>query len=175
MTAPRLEPLSQARHDHPRLTAGLVMDPGVGTTAFVVVSAGAFQGCWLERGTVILCGGDARSGQAVVLVSRSPGRPRLGHVQGAGLYGDRGEPCSAARWMAAGRVVGILERRDQGWARVSTTLHPGRTLRGGTAQLGVGAPAGGPRWPIRGGAGRSPHTPAARSTGDQLDLFARAA
>lgn len=53
------------------------------------------------------CAGEVRHGDAVVLVARGHGRPRMGMVRGRQLIGDAGERCLEARWCPAGRLIGV--------------------------------------------------------------------
>ena len=119
MVAPRIDSIHTVLSTNPALVEGLELgslEPDVAESAFVVVSAGAFGGRWFERGDVLVCTEGARPGQAVVLVAHGRGRPRLGHQRGQGFTGDRGEPCSSDRWMAAGAVQCIWTRADgQRW------------------------------------------------------------
>ena len=104
MAAPVLNPI-----------ANLLIHPGVlsdtrcaEAMTFVVVQSGVFNGRPWNVGDVVVCQGMATDGEAVVLVARGMGRPRLGTVAGHRFYGDCGEPCSRARWEAAGRIVAVL-------------------------------------------------------------------
>ena len=119
MSAPRILPVHEVLETAPELVHGLDLDDilvGGGTSAFAVVSSGDFGGRWFERGDVVVCVQGARPGEAVVLVAHTRGRPRLGHQRGAGFTGDRGEPCSAERWAAAGAVRALWRRSDgQRW------------------------------------------------------------
>ena len=74
---------------------------------FRVVREGEVDGRWYGAGSVLLCAGDARTGDAVVLVTRGIGRPRLGRMEGTALIGSSGERCHPARWSCAGRIVAI--------------------------------------------------------------------
>jgi len=116
MAAPRIDSLHSVLSHSSALVQGLDLgqvfsDPE--SSAFVVLTAGDFGGRWFERGEVLVCGGPARPGQTVVLVAHGRGRPRLGHQRGVGFTGDRGEPCSMERWMAAGRVLQVWTRTDE--------------------------------------------------------------
>lgn len=109
MSAPHLVPLRDAVHAHVPLALG------PGEQAFVVERAGWFGGRAFGEGAVIVCGPPPPLLGEVVLVCDGPGRPRLGCIEGTRLYGDRGEPRSAARWRAVGqirRVVGAPARRS---------------------------------------------------------------
>ena len=74
---------------------------------FVVEQAGVFAGLTLRVGDVLVTGGRTRPGDVTVLVARGMGRPRVGTVTSKGLFGTHGEPCSTARWMAAGRLLDV--------------------------------------------------------------------
>jgi hypothetical protein len=77
------------------------------TPAFLVVTEGTFEGKFYPAGVVLVSGlGDAND--AVILVARGYGRPRFGTIADGRLYGDAGEPCSAARWMSVGPVAAVL-------------------------------------------------------------------
>ncbi len=72
---------------------------------FQVVRAGRIGDLSFAEGDVIVCGDEPLDGQLTVLVARGPGRPRFGRVKGIRLLGEVGEPCDAARWRPAGRIV----------------------------------------------------------------------
>jgi hypothetical protein len=72
---------------------------------FQVLRGGRIGGVEFAAGDVIVCGGEPLDGQLTVLVARGPGRPRFGQVRGIRLLGEVGEPCDAARWRAAGRIL----------------------------------------------------------------------
>lgn len=170
MNAPRIAPLHAARVSCPSLYEGVPVQLDVDTCAFAVTAAGLFEGRWFERGEVIECRGEPRRGAAVVLVARTQGRPRLGHARSNGFMGDRGEPCSATRWMTAGHVVAVWQRAEEGWSKAPIALDRAR-LDWGMVAHQVGASVRDLRWPTRGGVGRSPHSP----QGTQLSLFVEAA
>jgi hypothetical protein len=149
MRAPVLVPIHAA---HPSIREALPALPErEGVDLFVVVAEGAFAGQRWEVGEILVCRGEARSGDAVVLVARGHGRPRLGSVEGTRFLGDGGEPCHPARWRAAGRIVATYRQRELGWV-VDLQQGPAAAGRAGEAL------------PV---AGRAPATPAA-----QLSLFA---
>lgn len=167
MTPPRIIELQRALFHEPDLFDGLPAHVATGSTAFAVVRSGTFAGRWFERGEVLVCGAGWDLGQAVVLIARTQGRPRLGHVLGSSFSGDRGEACSTERWMPAGglrhvwRHDGVLE-----WARQDLTLTgPGGWLSSVVPVHEVGASWRDQRWSSRGGTERPP----------QLSLFAEAA
>jgi hypothetical protein len=82
---------------------------------FIVTRDGhCSQGSW-GAGEVLVCRGQAADGDAVVLVPRGPGRPRVGRVQGTRLIGDAGEQCHHSRWRVAGRLVATWRQRTGGW------------------------------------------------------------
>lgn len=85
-----------------------------GLALFVVVREGLTGGHWFSAGEVLVCRGEARSGDATVLVARH-GHPRVGRVQAGRLVGDGGEPCHTARWQSAGRLVAVWRRGACGW------------------------------------------------------------
>jgi len=78
------------------------------TCVMRVQGAGRFGGHQYQVGDAIFVGGPVRVGATVVLTARGYGRPRLGSVDWYGLRGDAGEACSAARWQAAGVVLGVV-------------------------------------------------------------------
>ena len=83
---------------------------------FRVVQEGEFAGRQWREGAILLCHGEPRTGDAVVLVARGrQGRPRMGRVEGTRFFGEAGEPCHPARWRVAGRLVGAGELRGEGW------------------------------------------------------------
>lgn len=177
MTAPRIQPLHQALSSHPDLRGVGDDFLAAGESAFVVVAAGAFRGRWFERGELVVCAPGSRPGQAIVLVAHSHGRPRLGLRVGFGFLGDHEEPCSATRWMAAGRVRAIYRRSSvadaapqggpMGWEAVEHSLD---RVGVPVTLMEVGASERAQRWPTHGGVGRLPQSrqPAA----EQLALFA---
>ncbi len=77
-------------------------------SAYGVVRSGVFRGRHYEVGDVLLCGGSPAWGSTVILAARGLGRPRLGAIQGGRVLGDRGEACSATRWVAVGRVLAVV-------------------------------------------------------------------
>jgi hypothetical protein len=104
----------------PRIRQREAVDiPGVslgrGVQTFVVVSEGAVGDLSLAVGDVLVCRGEARSGDRTVLVAAGLGRPRLGLRQGSRWLGDQGEPCSEERWRSAGRLVARCRRDREGW------------------------------------------------------------
>lgn len=98
MAAPRI--IQTNAHAHPGL-------PDLGGDAFEVRHAGEFGGRSWERGVVLFCSGSRADDALVVLTARGRGRPRLGRLDGPRIWGDAGEPCSAARWQVAGTVVAV--------------------------------------------------------------------
>lgn len=86
-----------------------------GLSWFVVAEAGRFGNASWQRGEVLLCRGEARPGDTVVLVAKGHGRPRLGRLDGLRFVGDHGEPCHPVRWASAGPIVGAVRRQTQGW------------------------------------------------------------
>ena len=113
MSAPVLLSLADA---HAVVRQGLPpLSGGDSVAHFVVVRHGeCVHGQW-GAGEVLVCRGEARDGDLVVLVARGHGRPRVGTVRGGRLYGDAGEPCHAGRWTVAGRLVATWRQRDGGW------------------------------------------------------------
>src|SRR5687767_14312117 len=79
--------------------------PREGVELFLVTAEGIYNERRYAAGELIVCRGEARSGDITVLVPKGHGRPRLGQVDGLRLLGDGGELCSPARWGCAGRVV----------------------------------------------------------------------
>jgi len=128
--APTLRPLDSALDSSPRRT----VLPMVGLRhTFVVESDGEHGGLSLRAGDVLVLGGRVRPGDVTVLLARGRGRARLGTVTSKGLLGTHGEPCSGARWMAAGRVLevirepGVVPRSEAqlalDWAAPRTATH----------------------------------------------------
>jgi len=111
MPAPLLRPLSAAPSSVRPLLPTLPAD----LPAFVVVAEGDFGGHRFAAGDVVVCRGEAVHGDATVLVPCGHGRPRLGAVHGTTLRGDAGEPCSAVRWQAAGKLVACYRLGVDGW------------------------------------------------------------
>ena len=103
MTAPRIAPVHEALSS--RLPEGW---RAAEDRAFVVVSGGEFAGQRWDAGDVLVLGEGPVVGEAVVLVARGYGRPRLGSVEGRSLRGDAGEACSADRWRVAGRIETVI-------------------------------------------------------------------
>ena len=113
MFAPLLVP---ALHAAPRVRARL--PPAVSAAdLFVVAEEGTFGGRRWRQGELIEVGvaGDG----VAVLAPRGFGRVRLGTVQGARLFGDAGEPCSAERWAVAGFVRAVYHRQGEAWTAES--------------------------------------------------------
>ncbi|HHO53415.1 MAG TPA: hypothetical protein ENK18_21730 [Deltaproteobacteria bacterium] len=114
MSAPVLSPIEEIP---PKLQERLPSVPdSEDASLFVVLRSGSFGGQHWVPGEVLVCRGTAYTGDAVVLVARGHGRPRLGCVQGSRFFGDAGEPCHPARWRAAGRVVATYSTNVGGWA-----------------------------------------------------------
>lgn len=113
MAAPVLTTLSQLA---PASRAGLpALSDGASVEHFAVLRDGACPaGSW-AAGEVLVCRGEPRDGDTVVLVARGHGRPRIGQVIRGQLIGDAGERCHPERWRVAGRVVGTWRRRVEGW------------------------------------------------------------
>ncbi len=88
---------------------------GRGVETFVVSSEGWFEGVAMSPGDVLVCRGEARHGDATVLVALGMGRPRLGSRKGTRWLGDGGEPCAEERWRSAGRLVARCRRTREGW------------------------------------------------------------
>jgi hypothetical protein len=105
--APSIRPLSEPLRGAPL--------PREGVRLFVVTGEGTFGGRGYGVGEVLVCRGEARSGDLTVLVARGHGRPRLGSVRGTRLVGDAGEPCLPERWQAAGRLVARWRHAAHGW------------------------------------------------------------
>lgn len=100
MRAPLLEAL--------RPVPGSAMSSSTeGESRFLVVRSGWFGGHRWVAGQVLVCRGEPRMGDSVVLVSRRGRevRPRLGRVEGTRFLGEAGERCHPGRWRAAGAVV----------------------------------------------------------------------
>lgn len=117
MRAPVLESLSSQ-----------VLPPEVeGAELFRVVEGGEFAGRAWVAGEIMMCRGEPRSGDAVVLVARGrQGRPRVGQVVGTRFLGEVGEPCHPARWRASAKVVAAWSPRGERWVveRVSGVASP---------------------------------------------------
>lgn len=128
MAAPTL--VSLARTDLPGQLAGL---PDQQHEFFLVAEAGEFGGRWFQPGDLLVCGGDPRGGEPVVLVPRGHGRPRLGTVQGKRLIGDAGELCHEVRWRVAGRVVSVVQ--DAGLVRMPRSWQRSAALAAGVDGL----------------------------------------
>ena len=109
MNAPLVRPA-------PRTPNGVPLAAGQAgpVEAFVVVREGAFGGEVYGVGDVLLCRGDARNGDATVLVATGVGRPRLGLRRNGRWLGDAGEPCAEERWRSAGRLVGRIRSTVNG-------------------------------------------------------------
>lgn len=121
MNAPRIRNIDDA---HPDLLAALPALPGTdGVAMFVVTGEGVFAGRRWGVGDVVVCRGDARTGDATVLIARGHGRPRLGSVRGTRVWGDAGEPCHPGRWLVAGRMVAHYRSTPHGW--VVDLVEPG--------------------------------------------------
>lgn len=108
MTPPLLQPVP--RQPGARSTPAV---PGVET--FLVVREGVFDGRVYGAGELVLCRGEARNGDATVLVALGQGRPRLGTRRNGRWHGDVGEPCAPERWRSAGRLVGRSRRVAGAW------------------------------------------------------------
>ena len=111
MATPTLRPLDLSTETPPKATV-LCMS-GEPRHYFVVVAGGEHGGRRLRKGDVVVVGGAARMGDVVVLLASGMGRPRMGRVGATGLLGDAGEPCSAARWSAAGRLLEVARKPPQ--------------------------------------------------------------
>lgn len=144
MTAPLLELAA----DHPSPSN----DPGLdgGLRHFRVRRGGTFRGQQFVAGDVLVVGGPSRGEWPVVLVARGLGRPRLGTQRGLTLLGEVGEPCSAMRWEAAGRVIGVIRSANatgvqglvqafdgQDWTGPQLHEGPVRSVRSGPRQLSL--------------------------------------
>lgn len=107
MMAPSIVPATQAFPLPAHLPAG--------AQVFEVVRSGSFAGHVFSKGERLIVDGAAQRGDAVVLVARGRGRPRLGQVRAHGLVGDLGEPCLERRWAVAGRLLGVASQLAGGW------------------------------------------------------------
>lgn len=121
MRAPILESLSDAHL--PRDVEGAEL--------FRVVQPGWFAGRDWASGEVLMCRGEPRSGDSVVLVARGrQGRPRVGRVEGTRFLGEVGEPCHPSRWRASGRVVAAWSPRGDQWDVALVSARGGETGTG---------------------------------------------
>ena len=82
---------------------------------FIVETGGYFCDQYWSKGDVVVCDGTGSVGDVVVLITTGQGRPRLGGVLANELRGDLGEPCHPSRWLIAGRVRGVWQRKTIGW------------------------------------------------------------
>ena len=118
---------------------------------FVVTEEGAYRGWWFTEGDLVVCRGEARSGDVTVLVARGQGHPRLGSVHGTRFRGSAGEPCHPARWRPAGLVVARYRREADGWvaqliereawAEIATVGGPAATAHAAAEERGERASA----------------------------------
>lgn len=118
MSAPILEPI----------TSNALPPEVEGAELFRVVRGGAFAGRSWEAGELMMCRGEPRSGDAVVLVSRGrQGRPRVGRLEGTRFLGEVGEPCHPARWRSSGPLVAAWRPRGERWVieQVEVARHRG--------------------------------------------------
>lgn len=124
MNAPRLDRYTADVHE---LTALPAIWQGAADEVFVVTQAGEFGGERYGLGDVLVCRGEAVDDEPVVLMARGHGRPRMGWTRGDALFGEVGEPCSAARWRAAGRIVAVLraDARSLAVVRSAPQIVPG--------------------------------------------------
>lgn len=127
MNAPRLSTFQSSDADLLSLPA---FWRSSGSEVFVVTQAGEFAGVRYGAGDVLLCRGDSMDGEPVVLVARGHGRPRLGWTREDELFGDMGEPCSAARWRACGRVAAVMRATASSLALVRGPTARRRSERG---------------------------------------------
>lgn len=109
--APNIRPLDPQLETTP--TAAVLSMSGGPRHHFVVTQPGEINGSMVREGDVLVVGGRARLGDAVVLLARGVGRPRVGSMAHDGLRGDAGEPCSAARWVPAGRLLEVVRSPPQ--------------------------------------------------------------
>jgi hypothetical protein len=109
--APIIRPLDSQSESTP--TAAVLSLSGGPRHHFVVMQPGELNGSTVRQGDVLVVGGRARPGDAVVLLARGMGRPRVGSMAHDGLRGDAGEPCSAARWVPAGRLLEVVRSPPQ--------------------------------------------------------------
>ncbi|TNE85785.1 MAG: hypothetical protein EP330_24425 [Deltaproteobacteria bacterium] len=121
MNAPRLDRYTAATED---LTNLPPIWQETTDEVFVVTHPGEFGGVHYGLGDVLVCRGDAVDDEPVVLMARGHGRPRLGWVRGDELYGEVGEPCSVARWRAAGRIVAVMRADARSLALVRPAPAP---------------------------------------------------
>jgi len=63
----------------------------------------------------VVCRGEARQGDDVVLLPCGHGRPQFGRLDGIRLLGAEGEPCHPARWQVAGKIVLAYRQQSDGW------------------------------------------------------------
>jgi hypothetical protein len=125
---------------------------------FVVVAPGVHQAQSFAAGDVLWCDGPAETGEAVVLVARGHGRPRLGTANGSRFLGDRGEPCHPDRWRVAGGLRSTAAAPHHPWVR--------GLMESAQRASSAGDASG------RGGAGgRGGRPPAAHPPAAQLTLF----
>ena len=113
MVAPRLTPIEDAP---PSIVSSLPRLPqGPDVQVFMVVRGGhCLSGRW-RVGDVIVCRGEASTGDDVVLLAGGLGRPQLGRVEGIRLLGVLGEPCHPARWRVAGKITLTFRQQRDGW------------------------------------------------------------
>ncbi len=109
--APIIRPLESQTQPTP--TAAVRSLSGGLRRRFVVTQPGELNGAVVCEGDVLVVGGRARPGDAVVLLARGMGRPRVGSMAHDGLRGDAGERCSAARWVPAGRLLEVVRSQPE--------------------------------------------------------------
>ena len=99
---------------HPVALQPLFAEAGV--EAFTIVRSGYFAGRDWSAGDMIVCSPRREAVANVVLIPRGRGRIRMGTAQGSKLFGEAGEPCSPARWRAAGMLSAVARpARGAGW------------------------------------------------------------
>lgn len=127
MTAPRIDRFIAVSDDSTVLPS---IWQGAADEVFIVTQPGEFGGERYGLGDVLVCRGEVVDDEPVVLMARGHGRPRMGWTRGDALFGEVGEPCGAARWRAAGRIVAVLraDARSLAVVRSAPQVVPGPVM-----------------------------------------------